>query len=177
MARPRPVNVADRIGCPLYRVRCEALVGSHLGETTKALSAVLNWLEQQDEAIVLVDEVDTLFASRTRQDGQAASQEMQRTMSLLWQRLDRWQQPHLFIFATNLEGRLDPALASRMERRIEFGPPTDDQVRAVVDYWRETFHAYAPDRWADELATSRPASFRELWQSICRAVRQIALES
>jgi AAA+ superfamily predicted ATPase len=70
---------------------------------------------------------------------------------------------------------LDPALMSRFELKLEFGPPNQAQVRSVVDYWSEIFHEYSPAEWAPMLSESQFTSYRELWQSISEHVRAVAL--
>lgn len=105
---------------------------------------------------------------------------MTSAMTVFWQRLDRWTTPQLFLMATNMIERLDPALVSRIDLRVEFGPPTQQQALDVLAYWREVLHEYGSQQWAPLLhapiADGRlPVSFRELWQSIAGATRNYVL--
>lgn len=170
--------VAQNLGCPLYRVRCESLLDSAFGQTQKNLTEVMDWLERQDLAVVLWDECETIFPTRAGGYADACTQALVNTMQLFWQRLDRWQSPQVFLLATNLIERLDAALLSRIELQIEFGPPTKDQALKVLEYWREVLHAYDPDSWGAALQDrieggQLPTSFRELWQTISCSVRDV----
>lgn len=164
--------LASEIGVPLYRVRSEMLVDSYVGRTAQNVSQAMEWLSQQRAAIVLFDEIESLFPSRKDIGGGAGARELSGAMTVFWQYLDRWRGPQLFCLATNLLERLDPALRSRIELQLEFGPPTPDQAANVLAYWAERLHAYDSARWAAELAAlPQPTSFRELWQRIAHAVR------
>jgi SpoVK/Ycf46/Vps4 family AAA+-type ATPase len=166
--------IAQRLSVPLYRVRCETLVGSYLGQTAKQVAAVMEWLKTSPPSIVLFDEVESLFPSRSDGGGTCA-REMSSAMTVFWQYLDRWSGQHLFVLATNMRNKLDPALLSRLEMQLEFGPPTTDQAREVIAYWSEVLHAYGAPEWSAELIAAlddghEVESFRELWQAIQKRV-------
>jgi ATP-dependent 26S proteasome regulatory subunit len=167
--------IAYHLKCPLYRIRCESLSGRYLGETGNLMRQTLDWLSKAGRCVVLFDEVETLFPARDSMDG-ASGREISSAMTQFWQTLDRWSTPQFFCFATNLPSKLDPALLSRFEARIELGPPTQVQIRSVVDYWAEVFHEHSPDSWAPQLAEKPFVSFRELWQSITKEVRAAAMD-
>ena len=168
--------IANEIKVPLYRVRSEQLVASHLGETTGNVGRVMDWLTKQPACVVLFDEVESLFPARALQGHGECAREMASAMTIFWQHLDRWNSPQLFVMATNLVERLDPALLSRIELHLEFGPPTEEQARLVINYWAETFHEYEASRWSAELLARLDRgeafeSFRALWQTIQHHVR------
>ncbi len=126
--------LASKIGVDLYLVRSDALVGAWMGTTANNVRETTDWLTRQPAAVVLFDEVESLFPSRSDSNG-SLGREISSAMTTFWQILDRWTGPHLFCFATNMPGKLDDALISRFELRMEFGPPTADQVAAVTEYW------------------------------------------
>jgi AAA+ superfamily predicted ATPase len=166
--------IGHKLGVPLYRVRCDLLVGRYLGETAGNVGKLMDWLKQSPPAVILFDEVESLFPSRTDGSG-ACAREMSSAMTVFWQALDRWKGKHLFVLATNLPDRLDAALQSRIELHVEFGPPTEEQAREVVKYWSEVLHEYGAAQWSVELNNQfddghLPVSFRELWQTIQRKV-------
>ncbi|MEM9825201.1 MAG: ATP-binding protein [Planctomycetota bacterium] len=165
--------IAQQLRVPLYRVRCEQVVGSLLGQTTSNIGAVLTWVKEQPPAIVLFDEVETLFPAR-RAGGDSCSRELNSAMTVYWQHLDRWETQHLFVMATNMPAALDDALKSRIEMQLEFGPPTEAQAREVINYWAEVLNQYGADQWRPKIEErldtgNRYASFRELWQTIQQA--------
>jgi SpoVK/Ycf46/Vps4 family AAA+-type ATPase len=168
--------IASRLDCPLYRVACETLVASHLGQTTGNMGRVMDWLSEQEQCVVLLDEVETIFPNRATIGGDSCSMERQAALTCFWQRLDRWDSPQLFILATNLREKIDTALQSRIELKIEFGPPSKDQALLVLEYWTETLHEYGSDVWGPPMlkrikSGKLPGSFRELWQAIAIATR------
>jgi AAA+ superfamily predicted ATPase len=167
--------LASKIGVEMYLVRSDAMVGSYLGTTANNIRETTNWLEKSaGPSVVLFDEVETLFQSRRDADG-TFGRELASAMTTFWQILDRWTGPQLFCFATNMPQKLDDALISRFELKMEFGPPTREQVASVIDYWAEIFHEYSPGEWKAELLDFHYESFRQLWQTISNRVREIAL--
>jgi hypothetical protein len=166
--------LGKRLDLKVYRVAADALISAYLGKTGKNVTTLMYWLRSVGKAIVLFDEVEQLFPSREVQSDNC-SQELQRAMAVFWQALDRWTTPQLFVFATNMPEKLDKALLSRFELALEFGPPTDDQVRVVIAYWAEIFHDHGADQWAPQLAEQSFESFRSLWQAISQCVRCAAL--
>lgn len=166
--------LAKELDCPLYRVTCESLLASYLGNTETNMGSVLDWIEKQGLAVVLFDECENLF--RARGGTGSASHAVERTMQVFWQRLDRWETPQVFLMCTNLLDDLDNALKSRIELKLKFGPPTIQQASAVLEYWVETLHEYGSESWGGELQKRIakghvPESFRALWLSILESVR------
>lgn len=162
--------LAAKMKIPLYRIRSDQLINAYLGQTGHNIAAIMNWLEGMPPAIVLFDEIESIFPSRTDANN-ACSRELASSMTILWQFFDRWTGPHLFILATNLRERLDPALVSRVELQLQFDPPTREQVHSVIDYWAEMLHEYGAAEWAEELRAQvndgiDVQSFRQLWQAI-----------
>lgn len=164
--------LASQIDVPLYRVRCEVVVEPYVGRTAANISAIMQWLERQGRCIVLFDEVEQIMISR-EDSGGSYGREFSSAMGVFWQFLDRWEAPTLFILATNLPGRLDAALLSRIDLQMEFGPPTPEQAGSVVHYWQEVLHQYGGETWGPELRSfsGQWDSFRELFQAIQHRVR------
>lgn len=173
--------LAKQLDVPLYRVRCESLVEPYLGRTAANVSKVMEFLVKSPSAVVLFDEVETLFPARGK-DSSACSREMTSAMTTYWQYMDRWSRNHLFVLATNMQDKLDPALMSRIELHLEFGPPTEEQAREVIAYWAETLHQYGGAAWSAELywfldKGGSFESFRFLWQQIQRQVNRFLVDS
>ena len=164
--------IAKQFDVPFYRVRCEALINAHLGRTAANIGDVMEWLQSQRRCVVLFDEVEMLFPSRTFATDNCAK-ELQSAMGVFWQYLDRWEAQTLFILATNMPDRLDPALVSRIDLQMEFGPPTPAQASAVAQYWAETLHEYGGAEWLPAIDDGqRWESFRALFQAVQMHVRQ-----
>jgi SpoVK/Ycf46/Vps4 family AAA+-type ATPase len=163
--------LSTKLGAPLYRVRCEAVVSAYLGQTSSNMGRIMEWLATQPRCVVLFDEIDQLFRSRESMRGGGA-QEYGSAMSVFWQYLDRWKAPTLFILATNLPDYVDAALRSRIDVQLEFGPPTPEQVASVIRYWQEVLHEYGGDEWGPILSQrTNYESFRALFYEIQNNVR------
>ena len=163
--------LAREIDAPLYRVRCEALIQSFFGRTAANVGEIMAWLEHQGRCIVLWDEVETIFPSRAFGTDQC-DREMHSAMGVFWQFLDRWDAPTLFILATNMPERLDPALVSRIDEQLEFGPPSRQQSAKVAAYWAEVLHEFGGGEWGAQLADRKWESFRALFQAIQSHIRK-----
>lgn len=161
--------LAQRLTVPLYRVRCEQLVEAYLGRTATNVGKVMDWLSKSPPAIILFDEIESLFPARGVEG--SCAREVNAAMTAYWQYLDRWAGRHLFVMATNMPDKLDPALMSRIELHLEFGPPTDGQLREVIAYWAEVLHDFGGADWSQTLLSMIDQgetfeSFRALWQAI-----------
>ncbi|TWU66470.1 ATP-binding protein [Crateriforma conspicua] len=161
--------IAQKLDVPLYRVRCETLIEAFMGRTAANVGAILDWLQDSPPAVLLFDEVESLFPARG--GASSCARETDSAMAVYWQRLDRWRGRHLFVMATNRPGDLDAALKSRIELHLEFGPPTDQQAREVIAYWSEVLHEYGAESWRQILEDRLDegvgfASFRDLWHTI-----------
>lgn len=168
--------LAQAIGTPLYRVSCEGLFAAYLGEIEKNMGAVMSFLAKAGPAVVLFDECESIFRSRNKAQGSTGTA-ISNTMMVFWQYLDRWETPQLFLLATNLIDQLDPAILSRVEIKMEFGPPSLRQAEQVLAYWEEVLHEHGAEKWGAELRNMlhngvQQESFRELWQAIAKRVRE-----
>jgi ATP-dependent 26S proteasome regulatory subunit len=168
--------MAGQLKVPLYRIRCEQIRGPYLGETTRRLGEVTEYLNGLTEpAIALFDEVESIFIDRAKSDS-GGDREIGSALTVFFQALDRWQAPTLIVMATNLIEQVDRALLSRTELRLEFGGPTREQAQEMLAYWRELLCEHGADEWSPEIAAridqcGPPESFRSLQQSINRAAR------
>jgi SpoVK/Ycf46/Vps4 family AAA+-type ATPase len=163
--------LAQQIDAPLFRVQCEQLVQMYMGQTTGNMARIMEWLQSQPRCVALFDEVECVFPSRERSKG-ASGAEMNNAMSVFWQYLDRWESPTLFVMCTNMPDRLDPALLSRIDLKMEFGPPTPEQASGVAQYWAEVLHEFGGGVWGPLLDDGRQwESFRALFQAVQWYVR------
>jgi SpoVK/Ycf46/Vps4 family AAA+-type ATPase len=162
--------LAKELGVPLYRLACESLIVSFYGQTAAAMGEVMSWLSKQGPAVVLFDEIETVFPSRESNKSTCAN-ESNSTMATFWQHLDRWTSPQLFVLATNMEDRVDSAILSRFEIKLRFDGPTADQCREVINYWTEVLHKYGASDWGPQLLAEVEQndgfeSFRDLWKRV-----------
>jgi ATP-dependent 26S proteasome regulatory subunit len=168
--------IAAQLGVPVYRVLCNALHGSGLGETPKAVADVMDFFNRRMEpAITLWDEAEAIFMDRSKAE-QACDREIGRATTIFMQALDRWKSPTLIVMATNLPDQLDAAVLSRVEMRLEFPGPTEEQCWKLLEYWSELLCDHGSSEWgpqvAERIKVRTPLSFRELQQLIAFSARE-----
>jgi SpoVK/Ycf46/Vps4 family AAA+-type ATPase len=167
--------MAKELGVPVYRVLCEQVRESLLGATTRNIAEISDYLNERSEpAICLWDEIESIFIDRSVSSGECG-REISSALTVFLQALDRWKAPTLIVMATNLEGRLDPALVSRVEMKLRFEGPTAEQCEKLVQYWAELLCKHGSEEWGPPLlerVKETPAtSFRELQQVIAWSAR------
>jgi SpoVK/Ycf46/Vps4 family AAA+-type ATPase len=121
--------VATALETDLLVVDVSRIVSKWLGETEKNLSAVFDAAERT-QAVLLLDEADALFATRT-EVADAHDRYANLETAYLLQRLDRFE--GLAILTSNLRGNIDVAFVRRMDFVVEFPLPDLDLRR---DLWR-----------------------------------------
>lgn len=118
--------VATAIGTGLLVVDVANIVSKWLGETEKHLGAVFD-VAERTQAVLLLDEADALFGSRTR-IGDAHDRYANLETAYLLQRVEHFS--GLVVLATNLRQNIDPAFSRRMDYVLEFElPDTDSRLR------------------------------------------------
>lgn len=172
--------LAARLECDCYRVRCEQLRGRYLGETASAVGTIMEWIATQTrQAVVLWDEVESVFLDRSTAGNQACDNEISAGLTVFFQHLDRLDAPVLICLATNMHHRLDPALLSRVELSVRFDPPNAAQAVKFVHYWSELLAEQGGEEWGPRLieAGLPLESFRVLKQCVAAAAREWVMTS
>lgn len=168
--------LAKTLDVPIFRVLCNQLRGSHLGETTRNVANLLDFLNAATTpSLCLFDEVESIFVDRKESSGEC-DREVAAAMTIFMQSLDRWKAPTLLVLATNLVGQIDEALLSRVELKLEFLGPTPEQAAELLNYWREILSSHGADAWgpvlAAQFAATLPGSFRALQQQVAWSARE-----
>lgn len=110
---------AGRLGLPLLTVRCDTLVSSLLGQTSRNLRRVMEYA-QQERCVLFLDEFDALAGARGNERDVG---ELQRVVIALLQNIDALPDETILIAATNHEGLLDPAVWRRFGFRVPMALP------------------------------------------------------
>jgi SpoVK/Ycf46/Vps4 family AAA+-type ATPase len=122
--------VAARLGLPLFRVECSAVVSKYIGETEKNLERIFQAADDCD-AVLFFDEADAIFGKRTEvQDAHDRYSNLE--TAYLLQRAERHE--GLVLLATNLAANIDPAFTRRLAHVVHFTPPDLERRRAI--WWR-----------------------------------------
>ncbi|RQN37348.1 AAA family ATPase [Paraburkholderia tropica] len=128
--------IAARLNLPLLTVRCDTLISSLLGQTSRNLRRVMDYAEQTT-SVLFLDEFDALAGARGNERDVG---ELQRVVVALLQNIDALSSNTILIAATNHEQLLDPAVWRRFSFRIPMSLP-DPNMREKL--WRHLLGDYA----------------------------------
>ena len=150
--------IANRMACPLYFVRYDALISAKQGETSKRLHEIFEFVKSH-RCILFFDEVDAI--GKERGDENEAG-DIKRVVSTLLVQLDDIP-PHVIVLgATNHPRMLDRAIWRRFHVRVLL--PTPD-TNGYVEYLDLTYKRYGhqPDLDLRVLALRlQPDNFAEV---------------
>lgn len=130
--------LADRLGRPLLERLPSDLLGSYVGESERQVAQAFREAEQQG-AILLVDEVDSLLRVRGAGD---RSWETSLVNEMLVQ-MERFQ--GVFVATTNRLESLDPACLRRFDLKLGFEPLAPVQAQALLQRTCASLGLDAPD--------------------------------
>ena len=117
-------HLAEQVDKPLLQKNASDLLNCYLGETEKNLAAMFREAEDE-EAVLFLDEADSFLQDRTSAH---RSWEITQVNELLKQ-MEQFE--GLFVCATNLMDRLDPAVLRRFDLKIQFDYLTPDQAEKL----------------------------------------------
>ena len=120
--------LAARLGMPLHRADLAALTSKWIGETEKNLAELLEAAEHAD-VVLLFDEADALFASRT-DVGDAHDRFANAQTNYLLQRMETFA--GIAVLTSNGRDRFDSAFTRRLDAILEFPLP---DAPARRDLW------------------------------------------
>lgn len=129
--------VAAQLGLQLLTVRCDTLVSSLLGQTSRNLRRVFEYAEQRP-CILFLDEFDALAGARGNERDVG---ELQRVVIALLQNMDALPDSTILLAATNHDQLLDLAVWRRFSFRLPM-PLPDELVREAL--WQRFLDSYAP---------------------------------
>lgn len=132
-------NVAAQLELPLFTARCDSLVSSLLGSTSKNIRSLFDFASQQP-CVLFLDEFDALAKAR---DDQHELGELKRVVVSLLQNIDALPKDTIIIAATNHEQLLDPAVWRRFELRIKLNAP-DSVTREQI--YRNELAEFSPSK-------------------------------
>jgi len=120
--------VAGELSRPLHRVNIPEVVSKWVGETEKHIKQVFE-LARVSHAMLFFDEADALFSSRTAETRSSNDRYANMEVNLLLQEIERF--PGVCILTTNSFGALDKAMVRRIQYRVTFKEPDEEQRRLI----------------------------------------------
>lgn len=127
--------VASQLGLPLLTARCDALVSSLLGSTSKNIRNLFEHAANRP-CVLFLDEFDSLAKAR---DDQHEVGELKRVVVSLLQNIDRLSKETILIAATNHESLLDSAVWRRFDYRIEMKLPTSEVREQLINHFLQGY--------------------------------------
>lgn len=130
--------IAGELGLPLLTVRCDTLISSLLGQTSKNLRRVFDYVEQRP-CVLFLDEFDALASARGNDRDVG---ELQRVVIALLQNIDALSENTIVLAASNHERLLDPAVWRRFPFQLPL-PLPDHELRLLM--WTAMLGPFIPD--------------------------------
>jgi len=121
--------VADKLGLDLFRIDLSKVVNRYVGETEKNLARIFSEAERA-QAVLLFDEADSLFASRTTVQS-SNDRYANLEVNYLLQRIETFS--GVAILTTNFAASIDDAFIRRLSMRVTFDSPDVEQRERL---WR-----------------------------------------
>ena len=164
--------ISSELQLPLLTVRCDTLISSLLGQTSKNLRRVFDHVEQRP-CILFLDEFDALGGAR---GSERDIGELQRVVIALLQNIDALSSNVIVIAASNHEKLLDPAIWRRFPFQISM-PLPDQELRDEM--WTEFLGNFVPIDldWNSLIDKSGGASGALIEQVVFDAKRKAVLSA
>ena len=127
---------AHELGLPIFVLNFSQMIDSHLGETSKNINLIFNYIKN-NECILFLDELDCIAGNIQTATG--AEKELSRISITLMQEIDRLPNNVIVIAATNMPENIDSALLKRFSIvKIVSEPTEDDNLRFIDFYFDKT---------------------------------------
>jgi SpoVK/Ycf46/Vps4 family AAA+-type ATPase len=163
-------HLAARLGLPLVAVQSEKLVSKYVGQTGEQVGKLFELLADVEGAcVLLLDEFDSLGATRTR-DKQAAAQERNSWVAILLRRIESFR--GVGLAATNTKDAIDPAMWRRFGLQISVDLPGEHERFAILRKYATPFDL--DDDAIDTLVSATrgcsPSLLRQLMEGMKRSL-------
>jgi SpoVK/Ycf46/Vps4 family AAA+-type ATPase len=165
--------IAHALGRRLLVVRYAEVESMWVGETPKHVAELFQ-IAQEENAVLLFDEADSIAARRSTSPDQSFTREANAVVNVLLKELETFR--GVVIFATNLAANFDPAFERRIRTQVLFEMP-DAASRERI--WRAQLHPRTPvHRDVDfrRLAEQYEVTGGDIRNSVLKAATAAALE-
>jgi len=164
--------LAGALHLPLFVIRLESLITRYMGETAAKLRLVFDE-SVRHRGVYLFDEFDAVGGHRGATNDVA---EMRRVLNSFLQFMEEPNSTDsVIVGATNYPDLLDPALLRRFDIVLEFQPPSDDEIRAIIkDNLRPM--KYPRLAWKQIILAARDFSQSEIARAVEDAVKTAILD-
>lgn len=162
-------DIAARLNLPLLTVRCDTLMSSLLGQTSKNLRQVFEFASQ-NPCVLFMDEFDALAGARGNERDIG---ELQRVVISLLQNIDALPEDLVLIASTNHEQLLDPAVWRRFSFRLPMSLPETSQREKI---WKAKLkNMWNPDINIHDLSVKSEGLSGAIIEQVCLDSRRDAV--
>lgn len=146
------------------------------------ISDIFEAARQLEKCIIFLDECDSITLSRYTSEYGDTSQ-VRRATNSLFQQLDQMQPKTVFIAATNLLFKIDPAFERRMDLKFEFRRPSSDLKPTIKRFMREGFELLDDvDETTSDIVAKRAErytklSYAEIQNIVERAMKRAVIDN
>lgn len=163
--------IAAQLQVPMLTVRCDTLISSLLGQTSRNLRRVFEYAQEMP-CVLFLDEFDALAGARGNERDVG---ELQRVVIALLQNIDALPDSTILLAATNHDQLLDHAIWRRFSFRVPM-PLPDEALRSAL--WVQFLGNYAPrDVGIQELANHSEGASGAVIEQVCLDAKRSAILS
>jgi ATPase family associated with various cellular activities (AAA) len=160
--------IASSISVPLVYVPVESVMNKFYGESERSLAKIFDACERLGDAIIFIDEIDSLATSR----GSDMHEATRRVLSVLLRRIEGFENSGgrtIVIGATNRKEDLDDALLSRFDVSIRFRLPSATERVAIFALYAKHLSAGELEQLAAATASMSGRDIRDICSHAERA--------
>lgn len=129
--------LVGELGCPLYAVSADQLLGSLVGQSEQRLAELFEQASAHPQAVIFIDELDGVFPQRDQAGNHSVTISL---INVLLQKLDGFEGRRgniLFVGATNRPWAIEPSLLRprRIDTLIEIPLPDQADRLALLHHY------------------------------------------
>ena len=160
--------IAFKLGLPFVYINFSYLIDSYMGNTSKNISNVFNFVKM-NKCVLMLDEIDCIAQVRQAADS-GSSREFSNTTVTLLQELDNISNDTIIIGATNIPSIIDHAVLRRFNVIHEIKSLTKEEVRNMIKQYMDTI-PYSYD--ATEISYAVDALYSKEFNSQAKIITYI----
>jgi hypothetical protein len=164
--------IAKTLGRELYKVDLSRVISKWVGETEKNLARVFDEAERA-QVILLFDEADSLFSSRTEVKG-SNDRFANMEINYLLQRMEQYD--GMSLLTTNFEKAIDDAFKRRLKFKVDFPMPDAEQRAQLWSVMLPSTLKVADDIRFDQLGKKFKIAGGNIKNAVLRAAFYAAAE-
>ncbi|KAJ9117906.1 hypothetical protein QFC20_000187 [Naganishia adeliensis] len=125
--------LAKESGATFINLPLSSLTNKWFGESNKLVAGLFSLAKKLQPSIIFIDEIDSLFRSRSNNDHEVTGM-MKAEFMTLWDGLTSGDETRVIVLgATNRPNDIDPAILRRMPKRFAIRLPNLEQRKKILE--------------------------------------------